>query len=457
MSASSFFPINLSQEVATKTLDELLHYLQKAIVAPALANAALLSAKGSPTTYVTTLNNLYASNNLPLPDFTSYLLMQQKSFDTSGTQTSSVMTDVESSSNHLHASQTQSNPSVVTHAKPSSKHLHASQTQINSSVTSDNEASPKTFSAIETQTSFVNPETVTSLKSFSDETIDFDTVHQEIKIFNDNYYAIASSGSSVGEVSNYQSTTGQELKTFNDTSSNITAAGTHLIDQHCIPIKCKPTVPPLELFNISPSIVPLDPFSISQSSFALITSTPAMIDNPCIFNFDITSIFCIFNFDITSISEITSEEEISSDIKIVESYCLGIPLRLPKTSAGPSVPLSPGDLMDWLDEDGSICLELSSVLDSDTESLFNLQPSVTLGLINKVKKLELSSLSLHIQIGTFEAISNDSISALFPILSLGNPSYTLSMPNFSTSDESDKIKDVQKLVRFPLTPKNCII
>ena len=97
------------------------------------------------------------------------------------------------------------------------------------------------------------------------------------------------------------------------------------------------------------------------------------------------------------------------------------------------------------------------MLDSDTESLFNLQPSVTLGLINKVKKLELSSLSPHIQIGTFEAISNDSISALFPILSLGNPSYTLSMPNFSTSDESDKIKDVQKLVRFPLTPKNCII
>ena len=72
MSPSSC-PITMSQQIANSTLDELLSNVQKAIAAPALANAALLSAKGSPTTYVTMLNELYVSNDLPLPDFSTYL------------------------------------------------------------------------------------------------------------------------------------------------------------------------------------------------------------------------------------------------------------------------------------------------------------------------------------------------------------------------------------------------
>ena len=51
--------------------DEFQEYLLKATAAaPALANAALLQAKGSTTTYLQVLTSLYNTNHLPLPDFT---------------------------------------------------------------------------------------------------------------------------------------------------------------------------------------------------------------------------------------------------------------------------------------------------------------------------------------------------------------------------------------------------
>ena len=49
--------------------------LKATAAAPALANAALLQAKGSTTTYLQVLTSLYKTNHLPLPDFTDILLL----------------------------------------------------------------------------------------------------------------------------------------------------------------------------------------------------------------------------------------------------------------------------------------------------------------------------------------------------------------------------------------------
>lgn len=59
----------LQENASSITIDELNITLQKAIAAPALANAALLAAKGCTTTFITLVNSLYMSNDLPLPDF----------------------------------------------------------------------------------------------------------------------------------------------------------------------------------------------------------------------------------------------------------------------------------------------------------------------------------------------------------------------------------------------------
>ena len=44
-----------------------------ATAAPALANFAMIKAKGNATKYVNILNNLYKANGLQAPDFTEYL------------------------------------------------------------------------------------------------------------------------------------------------------------------------------------------------------------------------------------------------------------------------------------------------------------------------------------------------------------------------------------------------
>ncbi|CAL4094597.1 unnamed protein product [Meganyctiphanes norvegica] len=59
----------LQESTSSLTSEELNSTFQKAIAAPALANAALLAANGCTTTFISVVSALYMSNDLPIPDF----------------------------------------------------------------------------------------------------------------------------------------------------------------------------------------------------------------------------------------------------------------------------------------------------------------------------------------------------------------------------------------------------